>query len=74
MAPNLRHGTVIPLEIGAVTEQGVVACSPELGTTEGYPFKIDLNLLSSCCVGMLCFMCVLKCMYSYKNNFLRNKK
>ena len=21
---NLRHGTVIPLEIGAVTEQGVV--------------------------------------------------
>ena len=51
-----------------------LACSPELGTTEGYPFKIDFNLLSSCCVGMLCFMCVLKCMYSYKNNFLRNKK
>ena len=51
-----------------------MACSPELGTTEGYPFKIDFNLLSSCCVGMLCFMCVLKCMYSYKNNFLRNKK
>ena len=23
-----------------------VACSPELGTTEGYPFKIDFNLLS----------------------------
>ena len=53
---------------------GEMACSPELGTTEGYPFKIDFNLLSSCCVGMLCFMCVLKCMYSYKNNFLRNKK
>ena len=53
---------------------GYMACSPEQGTTEGYPFKIDFNLLSSCCVGMLCFMCVLKCMYSYKNNFLRNKK
>ena len=23
-----------------------LACSPELGTTEGYPFKIDFNLLS----------------------------
>ena len=24
----------------------IMACSPELGTTEGYPFKIDFNLLS----------------------------
>ena len=51
-----------------------MACSPELGTTEGCSFKIDLNLLSSSCFGILRFPCVLKCMYNYKNNFLRNNK
>ena len=70
---NHWHCTTAPRFSLRVRESdSVTACSPELGTTEGYPFKIDFNLLSSCCVGMLCFMCVLKCMYSYKNNFLRN--
>ena len=40
-------------------------------STEGYLFKIDFNLLSSSSLGILRFVCVLKCMYNYKNNVLR---
>ena len=51
-----------------------MACSPELGTTEGYSFKIDLHLLWSSCFGIFCFLRVLKCMYNYKKNFLRTNQ